>query len=89
MCDYKTPTKCEKCGSKKLKTRRLEYPVPRAKRLLGHELTAGRVWVKVCEGCGHMKPTEAGMEKVVRCMDAVLMRPIFELENATMHHGSP
>jgi hypothetical protein len=55
---------CEQCGSQNLKTHLTTYPIKMDTR----QLNVGRVSVKECLDCHHLKPTKAGQEKIERCM---------------------
>ena len=63
---------CEKCDSQNLKATRVTYPV----NMEGKQIDIGRVSVRQCLDCLAIMPTEAGKEKIKRCM---LM--MFELLN--------
>jgi len=63
---------CEKCGSQNLKAIRVTYPVNMEEK----QIDIGRVSVRQCLDCLAIMPTEAGKEKIKRCM---LM--MFELLN--------
>lgn len=55
---------CEKCGSQNLKGRRVTYPV----KIEDKQLNIGRVSVRECLECHALMPTQAGQEKISRCM---------------------
>jgi len=68
MKSIKKPDRlCEKCNSKNIKTHQTTYPV-----MLGEkQVNIGRVYVRECLDCHHIKPTKAGQEKVDRCAMSV------------------
>lgn len=60
----KTQKTCEQCGSQNLKARLTVYPVHTG----GKQINIGRVSVRECLDCHTLIPTEAGKEKIGRCM---------------------
>ena len=55
---------CEQCGSQNLKARRVTYPVEIGEK----QLDIKRVSVRECLECHALMPTQAGKEKINRCM---------------------
>jgi len=64
MTSKKKSRSCEKCGSHSLKARRTTYPIKIGEK----QLDVGRVSVRECLDCHHLMPTEAGKEKLGRCL---------------------
>lgn len=61
----KQPKKtCDVCGSQNLKARQKPYPV----KLGDKTVEVQRVSVRECMDCFAIKPTQAGQEKIARCM---------------------
>jgi hypothetical protein len=55
---------CEACGGKNTKTYLTTYPIKMGER----QVNVGRVSVRECIDCHAIKPTDAGQEKIGRCM---------------------
>jgi YgiT-type zinc finger domain-containing protein len=59
---------CEECGSQNLKATRVTYPV----NIPGKQINVQNVSAKQCQDCKAIMPTEAGQEKIARCMMSML-----------------
>jgi YgiT-type zinc finger domain-containing protein len=55
---------CESCGGNNLKTHQTPYPF----KMGDKQINVGRVSVKECMDCHFMEPTQAGKEKIGRCV---------------------
>jgi YgiT-type zinc finger domain-containing protein len=55
---------CEHCGSQNLKCKQTKYPVKFDEKTIEVQ----RVSVRECLDCHAMKPTQAGEEKISRCL---------------------
>lgn len=55
---------CDACGSNNLKAKRKPYPVVLGKKTVEVQ----RVSVRECMDCHAINPTQAGQEKIARCM---------------------
>jgi YgiT-type zinc finger domain-containing protein len=55
---------CETCGGRNTKTYLTTFPIKVGEK----QVNVGRVSVRECTDCHAIKPTEAGQEKIGRCM---------------------
>jgi YgiT-type zinc finger domain-containing protein len=58
---------CEECGGKNTKTYLTTYPLKIGEK----QVNVARVSVRECKDCNAIKPTQAGQEKIGRCMMTV------------------
>ena len=59
---------CPLCQGTTFKKNITTYPM---QMFDGRQINIGRVSVQECENCHHLVPTEAGSEKISRCMATI------------------
>ena len=60
----KTGKLCEACGGQNTKAHLTTYPIKMGEK----QINVGRVSIRECMDCHALKPTQAGQEKIERCM---------------------